>query len=154
MQREDALRRLARTEENVTRLSDLAAELEPQVRRMERQARQAQEYGKLQVELHELLESWYAGRWLQTTTELRRAEQAEAACIGAVGGHRAEVAAISAQLAEARASVWQLVDAVSEMHEQRAQIQARDIIGHKARWTEPVIENFHLNLAAVRVASQ
>src|SRR5437870_1892709 len=64
VQREDALRRLARTEENVTRLSDLAVELEPQVRRMERQARQAQDYGKLENELHAVLEKWYAGRWL------------------------------------------------------------------------------------------
>src|SRR5438874_3354672 len=77
VQREDALRRLARTEENVTRLGDLAAELEPQVKRMERQARQAQEYGKLEAELHELLERWYAGRWLQATAELRHAEESE-----------------------------------------------------------------------------
>ncbi len=125
VQREDALKRLTRTEENVTRLSDLAAELEPQVRRMERQARQAQEYGKLETELHELLEKWYAGRWLQAVSELRKAEQAEAACAGTVETRRAEVATISTQLAEARANVWQLVDAVSEMHEQRAQIQAR-----------------------------
>src|SRR5204862_8105605 len=33
VQREDAMRRLSRTEENVARLNDLASELEPQVRR-------------------------------------------------------------------------------------------------------------------------
>src|SRR5205823_7161373 len=64
VQREDALKRLARTEENTARWSDLASELEPQVRRMERQARQAQEYGKLEAELHTVLEKWYAGRWI------------------------------------------------------------------------------------------
>src|SRR4051794_15037444 len=77
VQREDALKRLARTEENTSRLSDLAAELEPQVRRMERQARQAQEYINLQHQLHDLLESWYSTRWLATASELRDAEQAE-----------------------------------------------------------------------------
>src|SRR5918911_726158 len=71
VQREDALRRLTRTEENVARVHDLAAELEPQVRRMERQARQAQEYKDLQQKLHELLEAWYSSRWLAATTELR-----------------------------------------------------------------------------------
>src|ERR671922_160952 len=45
-------------EKNPPRLSDLASELEPQVRRMERQARQAQEYINLQHQLHDLLETW------------------------------------------------------------------------------------------------
>src|SRR5207248_10432352 len=71
VQREDALKRLVRTEENVARVNDLAAELEPQVRRMERQARQAQEYKDLQQKLHELLETWYSTRWLAATAELR-----------------------------------------------------------------------------------
>src|SRR5947209_4520023 len=77
MQREDALKRLGRTEENTARLSDLAAELEPQVRRMERQARQAQEYVDLQQKLHDLLETWYRRRWLAATSDLRNAERAE-----------------------------------------------------------------------------
>src|SRR5437764_9362614 len=80
VQREDALKRISRTEENVTRLSDLAAELEPQVRRMERQARQAQDYGKLEAELRDLLQQWYAARWRKATAELRNAEEAETEC--------------------------------------------------------------------------
>src|SRR5438270_7851238 len=79
MQREYALKRLGRTEENTARLSDLAAELEPQVRRMERQAKQAQEYKELQQRLHELLETWYSRRWLIAISELRKTEEAEEA---------------------------------------------------------------------------
>ncbi|MFL5734064.1 MAG: AAA family ATPase, partial [Chloroflexia bacterium] len=125
VQREDALKRLARTEENTSRLSDLAAELEPQVRRMERQARQAQEYKELQARLHELLETWYSRRWLTATLDLRKAQQAEDEALAAVEARRAGVNARSAQLAEARARVWKLVDEVSLLHEQRAQAQAR-----------------------------
>src|SRR3954451_11059594 len=123
VQREDALRRLTRTEENVTRISDLAAELEPQVRRMERQARQAEEDGKLEAELHALLERWYASRWLTATTELRKAEADEESARRVVEARKGEVAQVGAQLAEARARVWQLVDAVSVLHEERAQAQ-------------------------------
>src|SRR3954454_9651428 len=36
VQREDALKRLGKTEENIARVNDLASELEPQVKRMER----------------------------------------------------------------------------------------------------------------------
>ena len=125
VQRDDALRRLARTEENVTRLNDLASELEPQVRRMERQAKQAQEYGKVEAELRDMLQAWYAGRWAQAVGEFRRAEQAETASIQAVEQRRAHATQIASELAEARAAIWKLVDAVSAMHEERARIQAR-----------------------------
>src|SRR3954452_22999334 len=97
-QREDALRRLSRTEDNVTRISDLAAELEPQVRRMERQARQAEEYGKLEAELHALLERWDASRWLTATTELRKAEADEESARRVVEARKGEVAQVGAQL--------------------------------------------------------
>ncbi len=125
VQREDALRRLTRTEENMSRVADLVAELEPQVKRMERQARQAQEYGKIEAELHEAMQEWYAGRWQLACAELERAQGSEEVARSVVESRKAEVAAKSAQLAEARKAVWELVDAVSALHEQRAQIQAR-----------------------------
>ncbi|MEA2573451.1 MAG: chromosome segregation protein [Chloroflexia bacterium] len=125
VQREDALRRLTRTEENMSRVADLVAELEPQVRRMERQARQAQEYGKIEADLREAMQEWYAGRWQVACMELERAQGNEEAARRAVESRKAEVAAKSAQLAEARKAVWELVDTVSALHEQRAQIQAR-----------------------------
>src|SRR5438477_12510397 len=125
VQREDALKRLARTEENTARLSDIASELEPQVRRMERQARQAQEYKDLESKLHELLERWYAGRWLVATGDLHKAERAEEAAKVEVEEKRTEVNAMSSELNEARSKVWELVDVVSALHEQRAQAQSR-----------------------------
>jgi chromosome segregation protein len=125
VQREDALRRVTRTEENMSRVADLVAELEPQVRRMERQARQAQEYGKIEAELREAMQEWYAARWLIACADLDRAQAAEEGARHAVEGRKAEVAAKSAQLAGARKAVWELVDAVSALHEQRAQLQAR-----------------------------
>ncbi|HEX8220574.1 MAG TPA: chromosome segregation protein SMC [Chloroflexia bacterium] len=125
VQREDALRRLTRTEENMNRVADLVAELEPQVRRMERQARQAQEYGKIEGELREAMQEWYAARWLVACAELDRSQAGEGAARREVESRRAEVAAKSAELVEARRAVWELVDAVSSLHEQRAQIQAR-----------------------------
>lgn len=125
VQREDALRRLTRTEENMNRVSDLVAELEPQVRRMERQARQAQEYGKIEAELRDAMQEWYAARWLLACAELDRAQAAEEAARQVVESRKTQVAAKSAQLAESRKAVWELVDTVSALHEQRAQIQAR-----------------------------
>lgn len=124
-QREDALRRLAHTQENVERVQDLLSELEPQVRRMERQARQAQEYGKLETELREILKLWYGGRWLLIMEELRKAQASEAEAAAQVEAGKSSLGTQSAQLAEARKKVWALVDTVSALHEARAQAQSR-----------------------------
>jgi chromosome segregation protein len=122
-QREDALRRLSRTEENVARVNDLASELEPQVRRMERQAKQAQEYQKLECDLHTLLKTWYASRWAHSIAALRRAEEAEREAEQTVAARKAEVATKDAALQEVRARAWGLVDSVSGLHARRAKIQ-------------------------------
>lgn len=125
VQREDALKRLGKTEENITRLNDLASEIEPQVKRMERQARQAQEFGKLEAELNSLLRRWYTSRWLSATGDLARAAALEQEAESKVEAQRAHVAMRSQELADARNRVWQRVDQVSAMHEQRAQLGAR-----------------------------
>lgn len=125
VQREDALRRLNRTEENMARVNDLVSELEPQVKRMERQARQAQEYGKIEAELRAVMQDWYAARWVRSASDFDDAQQREESTRGHVAAQREEVTAKAAQLAHVRKAVWELVDAVSALHEQRAQIQAR-----------------------------
>lgn len=123
-QREDALRRLTRTEENVARVNDLATELEPQVRRMERQARQAQEYQKLECDLISLLKTWYASRWAHSVAALQRAEAAERDAELAVATRKAEAAGKESALQEVRARAWGLVDSVSGLHARHAKIQA------------------------------
>ncbi|MGA7731483.1 MAG: AAA family ATPase, partial [Chloroflexia bacterium] len=106
VQREDALRRLQKTEENIARVNDLVAEFEPQVRRLERQAKQAQEYSRLEEELRSLLRLWYAGRWAQAVHLLRQAGEAEERAISDVAGRKQVVAAMGARLTEVRAHVW------------------------------------------------
>jgi chromosome segregation protein len=123
-QREDALRRLTRTEENVARVNDLASELEPQVRRMERQARQAQEYQKLECDLTSLLKTWYASRWTHSVAALQSAEAAEREAEMAVVARKAEATGKELVLQEVRARAWGLVDSVSGLHSRRSQIQA------------------------------
>src|ERR1700730_1256328 len=43
---------------------------------------------------------------------------------------------------------------VRRWHGERAEVGARYVVGHKAGWTKAVIENFHLNLASVRMPGQ
>jgi chromosome segregation protein len=133
VQREDALKRLAKTEENIARVNDLASELEPQVRRMERQARQAQEYRRLEADLRELLDLWYRVRWRLAVQSLLRAQQAEQAALAQVHLRKTALAGKSGKLAEARGLVWQLVNEVSLLNERRAQGQSRHAAGSQSQ---------------------
>lgn len=125
VQREDALRRLNKTEENMARVNDLVSELEPQVKRMERQAKQAQEYSKIEADLRAVMQNWYTARWLIACADLELAGRQEDDTRSQVEARKVEVTAKATQLAHVRRTVWELVDTVSALHEQRAQIQAR-----------------------------
>ncbi|MCB0078994.1 MAG: chromosome segregation protein SMC, partial [Anaerolineales bacterium] len=61
--RDDALRRLAKTEEHLTRVSDILAEVTPQMRRLKRQAERAEEYLSIKNELVDALQQLYGYRW-------------------------------------------------------------------------------------------
>jgi len=93
VQRDDALKRLARTAENMTRVADLVGELEPQLRSLERQARHAQEYMGVAAELRGLLDGWYGAQWQTATAALRAAETAQAAALADSGAAQAAAAA-------------------------------------------------------------
>ncbi len=76
--RAEAERRLGETDANLVRLSDLLSELEPQLRSLKRQSRDADAVGALEAELGGLLRGFY-WRQLQSANErLGRAKSAHA----------------------------------------------------------------------------
>ncbi|HUS15605.1 MAG TPA: AAA family ATPase, partial [Chloroflexia bacterium] len=101
-QRDDALRRLARTEENMVRVSDLVAELEPQLKSLERQSRHAQEYNTVVDELHGLLDSWYGAQWRAARAALAQAQAGRDAAARALTAAQEQAAAADRALAEIR----------------------------------------------------
>jgi chromosome segregation protein len=101
-QRDDALKRLARTEENMVRVSDLVAELEPQLKSLERQARHAQEYNSVAGELHDLLDTWYGRQRQAERAALGEAEAQEQAAATALAAARERAALAERRLQEVR----------------------------------------------------
>ncbi len=101
-QREDAMRRLGRTEDNMVRVGDLVAEIEPQLRHLERQAKSAREYNQVEAELHTALDGWYSRLWQQALVEYSTAERDEQAALAERDCARATVAAAEAALLDAR----------------------------------------------------
>lgn len=74
--RDDALRRLEKTERNLERVLDVMTELTPLVRRLGRQAKRATEYAQVQADLQVLLRDWYGFHWKRAQRELREARDA------------------------------------------------------------------------------
>ena len=61
--KEEALRRLETTQRNLERVQDILVELKPRLTSLERQAKRAEEYEQVKLELRELLKEWYGYHW-------------------------------------------------------------------------------------------
>ncbi len=73
VRREDALKRLENTQHNLERVQDIMAELEPRLKSLERQAKRAIEYSRVQNDLRVLLLDWYGYHWHRAQIELNEA---------------------------------------------------------------------------------
>ena len=73
--REETLRRLETTQRNLERVLDIMAELEPRIRRLRRQSKRAQEYTRLQEDLHALLREWYGYHWHKAQKDLAESRE-------------------------------------------------------------------------------
>ncbi len=74
--RDDALRRLEKTERNLERVLDVMTELTPLIRRLARQAKKAGEYTQVQADLQVLLRDWYGYHWKRAQKGLKKARSA------------------------------------------------------------------------------
>jgi chromosome segregation protein len=73
--REEAIKRLETTGRNLERVNDILAELQPRLRSLERQAKRAQEYNQMKVDLKVVLREWYGYHWHKAQTELVDAQK-------------------------------------------------------------------------------
>ncbi len=73
--REETLKRLEDTQHNAERAQDIVGEIEPRLRRLEKQAARAEQHSKLSEALRETLGIWYGYRWGKYLNELESARQ-------------------------------------------------------------------------------
>ena len=74
--REEAHRRLESTFRNIERVEDILAELKPRLRSLERQARRAEQFEQVEVDLKELLRDYYGYYWYRGQRDLSQAREA------------------------------------------------------------------------------
>lgn len=118
--RNDALRKLAETEENLQRARDIVAELAPRVRRLQRQAEKAEEYIRLNEQLRDLLRKWYGYQWGQATQAVQQARAAVQETSAALEAVREKITAQEAHLHTLRAEAVRLRNELEQLRRDRA----------------------------------
>ncbi len=100
--RDAALRKLAKTEENLQRTLDIIHEIAPRLGRLRRQAERAEEYGQLDEQLRDRLHLWYGYRWHQVNRRIHNSEAQLRQERTAEGESAAALAEAESQLADIR----------------------------------------------------
>ncbi len=123
--REEALNRLTETQKNLVRVTDILSELEPRVRSLERQAKRAEEYHNVSVELKSLLRDWYGYHWHHEQQDMSLVKERCAIQERKTNEIRAEFADLDKSLREKQEQIRAMRLKISEMHKRAAEAHSR-----------------------------
>ncbi|MBK8049639.1 MAG: chromosome segregation protein SMC [Anaerolineales bacterium] len=116
IKRATTMRRLEATQQNLTRVQDIVAELSPRLGYLRRQADRAREREQLVGDLQLLLRDWYGFRWHTTLRLLEEHHAAEQATRLAVESRQAALAEAGARIDELRARQRDLRTTLADLH--------------------------------------
>ncbi len=119
VRKNEALGRLARARDNLTRVGDLIGELKPQVRRLAQQAQHQQEHDALGIRARTLVVEVHRRRELAARTALGEARRRKAAADAALEALRSEEAVGRDAIAAAEAAYWTAESAARDASERR-----------------------------------
>ncbi|MBE2240522.1 MAG: chromosome segregation protein SMC [Caldilineaceae bacterium] len=124
IKRATAVRRLEATQQNLTRVRDIVAELSPRLGTLRRQAERAQERAQIARDLQVLLRDWYGYRWHAT---LRQVEEHHAL----EQGRRGETTVRQQQLAQVGGAIELLRQTQAARRSQLAALHAESSDFHR-----------------------
>ena len=147
---DDSVRRLQDTQSNVNRLNDLVGELTPQLRTLERQARQARELAALRDEFRDGSIRWYAHRWSGPKAHYDRAtneQQAAEASAAQAAAKAAELSpalrTIQERLIAGQAQVVTVTEHLKEFAAERLTLQQKiSILAERRRSVGERLDDF------------
>ena len=133
------MERLGKTKDNLTRVQDIIIEIEPRLRKLERQAERAIQHDQISGELRKLLRVWYGYSWHQGVSKLVDARAAVAHWQQIIQKTNAHIEAFSSKTADLRKQqtdlrgqllVWRrelgdVENSRSELHREKAVIEER-----------------------------
>jgi chromosome segregation protein len=120
VRKNEALARLGRARDNLTRVTDLIAELKPQVRRLGLQAQHAQEHDSLVTRARALVLEAHRRRESSERQALGDARRRAAAAEAALEEHRSDADANRRSIAQAEEAFWRADTAAREVAQRHA----------------------------------
>ena len=123
--RNDALNKLAETQQNIVRLNDILNEIAPRLHELERQAKRAQERELLSRDLEKLLRIWYGYQWHRLQARLAEAEAALHRRQEDLNMGRARLHELEALIASTQEHQGELRRQLSVWHKASAELHSR-----------------------------
>ena len=120
--RGDALQKLDATQANLLRVHDIASEIEPRLRYLERQAKRAAQQQTISTQLKDLLHIWYGHQWGKGQQGLHEARLDADESQRTLDTYVERLQGIASQITELRARQTQLRAQLSEWHRLSGQL--------------------------------
>jgi len=127
------LNRLEATQQNLTRVQDILAELTPRLKYLHRQAERAREYERIATDLRSMLRDWYGYRWHTTLRALEEQGRHEAELKAIVTQRQQGLTALETELEAGRAQDLELrgrladLQQISSMRQQAVEQSSREV---------------------------
>ncbi|HUS69317.1 MAG TPA: chromosome segregation protein SMC [Anaerolineae bacterium] len=123
--RDQALKKLEDTRNNMLRANDIIGEIAPRLQRLSKQAERAREYQQSANRLEELLEVWYGHRWHQAQQSLKAAQHSVSTIQDILSEEKQRLDQISRKIDEARRQRAELRGQLAGWHSESGQLHSR-----------------------------
>jgi chromosome segregation protein len=124
-QRDDAQNKLQHAEQNMSRLHDILAEIEPRLAPLAEQARRAREYAQVHADYQGRLSSWYAHQWRRLQRQRQQAETIEAERSAELASVQTELMAREEEVRTLRAERERLTLQINSLRKARGDLLGR-----------------------------
>jgi chromosome segregation protein len=123
--RDQALKKLEDTRNNMLRANDIIGEIAPRLQRLSKQAERAREYQESAKRLEELLEIWYGHRWHVAQRSLEAAQHNLTSIQDILSAEKQRLDQISGKIDEARRQRAELRGQLGNWHSESGQLHSR-----------------------------
>lgn len=160
--RQNALAKLAETQQNLIRVNDIINEIAPRLPTLARQAERAKNYDTLVKTLDEKLRLWYAFHWARAQQNAQEAAQREHRARETLNARRAHAQELGTQLAHLRRQGQELRAQLAEARRARTQLEqqhathARElaVLEERLRFTTQQLDEARTEIATLTEAKR
>ncbi len=125
-----ALRRLEATQQNLTRIQDIIAELSPRLGYLRRQAERARERDQIANDLRGMFRDWYGYHWHTKLTELERSRTRAQELKDGVSAHQRGLEQLTQSISYLREQQTDLRNTLAELHRQSSKLhRTAEVVG-------------------------